>query len=71
MIAGPVPAVPFPWKEADAMLSLLIKRAADLVHCRSGSPQEDEFNSLATAIEAYEAKRWPVSSRRSAESWGR
>jgi hypothetical protein len=58
MIAGPTPTRPFPWKEADDMLTLLIKRAAELVHCRPGSPQEEEFNSLANAIEAYEVKRW-------------
>ena len=71
VIAGPFPAMPFPWKEADDMLTLLIKRAAELVHCRPGSPQEEEFNSLASAIEAYEVKRWAPSSRPPLHVWRR
>jgi hypothetical protein len=66
MTAGTAPAGPFPWKEADEMLTLLIKRAAQLIHCRTGSPEEEEFNSLANAIEAYEMKRWPTVPGRSA-----
>jgi len=64
MIAGTAPTAPFPWNEADEMLTLLIKRAADLAHCCPGTQEEKEFDSLAQAIEAYEAKRWPVSHRR-------
>ena len=60
MIAETAPASSFPWKEADEMLTLLIRRAARLIHCRIGSPDEEEFNSLASAIEAYEIKRWPA-----------
>ncbi len=51
---------PFPWKEADEMLTMLIKRAAELVDCAPGSPDDKEFDRLASAIEAYEAKRWPA-----------
>jgi hypothetical protein len=65
MIVGAAPAAPFPWKEADEMLALLIRRAAELIHCRAGSPEEEEFDSLAKAIEAYEIKRWPAAPRRS------
>ena len=67
MIAGSAPAGPFPWKEADEMLALLIRRAAGLIHCRPGSSEEEEFNSLANAIEAYEMKRWPAAPGRSAQ----
>jgi len=66
MIAGTAPAGPSPWKEADEMLTLLIKRAAQLIHCRAGSAEEEEFNSLANAIEAYEMKRWPAAPRKAA-----
>jgi hypothetical protein len=64
MIAGIAPTEPFPWAEADEMLSLLIRRAADLTRCRAGTPEEEEFTSLAKAIEAYECKRWPSAPRR-------
>jgi hypothetical protein len=54
-----VPDGPFPWDEADRMFTLLVKRAAALADCHPGSPEEEEFDRLAGAIEAYEAKRWP------------
>jgi len=66
MIARIMPAGSFPWNEADRMFTLLVKRAAELAHSRPGSPQEEEFDCLANAIEAYEAKRWPVSQKQSA-----
>jgi hypothetical protein len=50
---------PFPWNEADRMFTLLIKRAAGLANAPVGSPEEEEVEVLASAIEAYEAKRWP------------
>ena len=50
----------FPWKEADEMLNLLVERAVALVSSSPGSSQEQEFNSIATAVESYAAKRWPV-----------
>jgi len=54
-----VPDGPFPWDEADRMFTLLVKRAAEVAACHPGSPQEEEFDRLVSAIEAYEAKRWP------------
>ena len=63
MAVGIAPGKPFPWDEADRMFTLLVKRAAELGHCRTGSPQEEEFDRLASAIEAYEAKRWPQDRR--------
>ena len=61
MLAVPrtVPNGPFPWDEADRMFTLLVKRAAELKDCHPGSPGEEEFDRLVSAIEAYEAKRWP------------
>ena len=48
----------FGW-EADAMHTLLIKRADELMGCTEGSPEEEELRALADVIDAYEAKRWP------------
>ena len=59
MAARNFPGEPFPWNEADRMFTLLIKRAAELARCSPGSAEEEEFDRLASAIEAYEAKRWP------------
>jgi hypothetical protein len=59
MAARNFPGEPFPWNEADRMFTLLVKRAAELAHCSPGSVEEEEFDRLASAIEAYEAKRWP------------
>ena len=61
LIAVPriVPDGPFPWDEADRMFTLLVKRAAELADRHPGSPEEEEFDRLVSAIEAYEAKRWP------------
>jgi len=57
-VAKHVPEGAFPWDEADRMFTLLVKRAAELADCKPGSPEE-EFDRLASAIDAYEAKRWP------------
>ena len=56
-----VPDGPFPWDEADRMFALLVKRAAELADRRPspGTPEDEEFDRLVSAIEAYEAKRWP------------
>ena len=59
MAARIAPGEPFPWDVADRMFTLLVKRAAELAHCRMGSSQEEEFDRLASAIEANEEKRWP------------
>ena len=63
MAARIAPGEPFPWDEADRMFTRLVKRAAELAHCRMGSPQEEEFDRLASAIAAYEEKRWPQGSK--------
>ena len=46
------------WRESDAMHTLLVKRADELMGCTEGSPEEEELRTLADVIEAYEAKRW-------------
>ncbi len=43
---------------ADAMFLLLVRRTADLQVCREGSPDAEELEYLAHAIDAYEAKRF-------------
>jgi len=63
MVTKFVPKGTFPWNEADKMFTLLVKRAAELVGCKEGSPEEEELERLANAIEAYEAKRWPMADR--------
>jgi hypothetical protein len=56
-----VPDGPFPWDEAYRMFALLVKRAAELADRRPspGTLEDEEFDRLVSAIEAYEAKRWP------------
>ncbi len=54
------PQGPSAWNEADRMLTLQVKRAAELVGCEESSPEEEELERLANAIEAYEGKRWRV-----------
>ena len=46
--------------EADAMHVLLVLRADDLEGCTENSEDARELAMIAEAIEAYEAKRWPV-----------
>jgi hypothetical protein len=43
------------------MFALLVKRAAELAdrQLSPGTHEEEEFDRLVSAIEAYEAKRWP------------
>ena len=36
----------FPWEEADALMALLVSRAASLVNCGPGSRDEREFDEL-------------------------
>jgi len=45
--------------EADALLSALVLRADELEGCIEGS-EEAELAVITDAIEAYEAKRWPL-----------
>jgi hypothetical protein len=44
---------------ADSMLAALVSRADAVMGCTEGSPEEAELSSIADAIEAYEAIRWP------------
>jgi hypothetical protein len=53
------PAIQAPTTITDRMHALLITRADELEGCTEGSPEEAELASLADAIEAYEAVRWP------------
>jgi len=48
------------WREPDAMHALLIERADALAGCTADSPEEEELERVTAAIEAYEAKRWPI-----------
>ncbi len=45
--------------EADAMHALLVHRADRLEGCIEGSPEEQEYSSIVSAIVAYEQWRWP------------
>jgi hypothetical protein len=48
------------WREADAMHSLLVEHADALTPFPAGSPEKTELGRIISAIEAYEAKRWPI-----------
>jgi hypothetical protein len=52
-------AIEAPTAITDRMHALLVTRADTLEGCTEGSPEEAELASLADAIEAYEAVRWP------------
>ena len=45
--------------EADAMHALLVHRADQLEGYIEGSAEEQEYLAIASAIDAYEQKRWP------------
>jgi len=45
---------------ADGLHALLVKRADELVGCIAGSAGEAERAAIVGALEAYEAKRWPL-----------
>jgi hypothetical protein len=44
----------------DPMHALLLQRADELEGCPKGSVEEAELEVIVDAIEAYEAKRWPL-----------
>jgi hypothetical protein len=59
-----VPAVavgaPPPQIEADALHAVLVRRADVVAGCLEASAEEAELKTITDALEAYEAKRWPL-----------
>jgi hypothetical protein len=58
-VAAPSQALPL-IAEVDAMHGALMQRADALAGCMEGSNEEAELEAIIDAIEAYEAKRWPL-----------
>jgi hypothetical protein len=47
------------WRESDAMLAYLVKRADKLADHADDPEAEAELERVVDLIEAYEAARWP------------
>jgi hypothetical protein len=47
------------WFEADVLYAILVTRADRLANYAAGSREAIEFRTIAKALQAYEAKRWP------------
>ena len=47
--------------ETEAEYDAALERAADLMDAEEGTPEADELDALATLIEAYEDKHYPIS----------
>ena len=45
--------------EADELHALIVERSARLAGGGEETPEADELSTIAEALEAYEAKRWP------------
>jgi hypothetical protein len=59
LAATNTPTLDQSWAEADALHSLLVRRADSLMGCTEGSDEEIELLIITDALDAYEAKRWP------------
>jgi len=46
--------------EADAQHAALMQRADTFIGCQDESGEESELKTIVDAIEAYEARRWPL-----------
>jgi hypothetical protein len=55
--------------EADAMHGALMRRQDALVGCTDGLDEEAGLKTIVDAIEAYEAKRWPLGKDPNVPGW--
>lgn len=47
-------------KAADALHSELLSQIEALMNCRAGSKRAADLERIATVVEHYEQKRWPI-----------